>query len=68
MPSEQPAMTDLSSAVESAVRAVRGESDLDAVRPALDEDDLARIIANAPERASPRARRRRAVRRTAVPA
>jgi len=41
-------MTDPSSALNAAVRAVHGESDLDAVRPALDEDDLARIIANAP--------------------
>jgi len=36
-------------AITAAVRAVRGESDLDAVRPALDEDDLARVIACAPE-------------------
>jgi len=42
-------MPDLSPALDAAVRAVRGESDLDAVRPALDEDDLARVIACAPE-------------------
>jgi len=42
-------MTDLSSAVESAVRAVRGESDLAVVMPALGDPSLARVIACAPD-------------------
>ena len=43
------AMPDRSPELNAAVRAVRGESDLDAVLPALDEDDLARAVACAPE-------------------
>jgi len=42
-------MPDRSPELDAAVRAVRGESDLDAVLPALDDWRLARVIACAPE-------------------
>jgi len=44
-------MTDLSSAsaLSAAVRIVRGESDLDALMPALTDNRLARVIACAPD-------------------
>jgi len=42
-------MLDQSAAIAAAVRAVRGESDLDAVLPALADAGLARVIACAPE-------------------
>jgi len=42
------AMPDRSAAIAAAVRAMRGESDLAAVHPALDEDDLALVVALAP--------------------
>jgi len=42
-------MPDLSAAISAAVRAVRGESDLDALMPALADVGLARVIALAPE-------------------
>ena len=41
-------MLDQSAAIAAAVRAVRGESDLDAVLPALADAGLARVIACAP--------------------
>jgi len=42
-------MPDRSPELDAAVRAVRGESDLDAVLPALADAGLARVIACAPE-------------------